>query len=178
MKNEIWKPVKEFEGEYEVSNLGRIKSLKNNKQRVLKITPHQDYRSKVLIWSISKKQKVRYARVCRLVAEAFLEKPTKEQTCVDHINLNKIDDRAENLRWATYSQNRQNSKARNPTGYKGVTFIKEKNKWRATISYDKIKVQLGEFRVLEDAALAYNKAAIKYHGEFAYLNKVSLLARK
>lgn len=85
---------------------------------------------------------------------------------LDHINRIKNDNRIENLRPCNHSQNLGNVVPRKHK-YKGVTFCKQTNKWRA-----RLNVCLGRYPTIGLAALAYNKAAIEYFGEFAYLNKV------
>ena len=91
---------------------------------------------------------------------------------VDHINQNGVDNRRINLRIATATQNRQNTSKQksNTSGYKGV--MKDKTKWRAMIRDNGRRIHLGMFDNKIDAAIAYNKAAIKYHKEFACLNTI------
>ena len=91
---------------------------------------------------------------------------------VDHINGITLDNRRENLRVATHAENMQNRKlhTNNTSGYKGVE--SSRGLWRATIYADNIRIHLGSFVTKEEAALAYNKAALKYHGEFARLNNL------
>ena len=87
---------------------------------------------------------------------------------VDHINGDKVDDRIENLRPASKSQNNTNSKPYTDTGFKGVSFWG--NKFRATISLDGVKKHIGMFDTAEEAARAYDDEALRYFGEFAYFN--------
>lgn len=87
----------------------------------------------------------------------------------DHINGNTLDNRKENLRFCTIEENNRNLRAKHD-GYKGVQ--KEKKKWVANIVVDHVKHRIGLFNTPEEAALAYNEAALKYHGEFASLNDV------
>lgn len=91
---------------------------------------------------------------------------------VDHINGDGLDNRIENLRICTHGQNMSNRKLHknNTSGYKGVNW--EREKWRATIYKNGKKISLGCFHDILDAAMAYNKAAIKHYGEFAKLNEV------
>jgi hypothetical protein len=91
---------------------------------------------------------------------------------VDHINGDKLDNRKSNLRIVTSSQNAMNRgpQANNTSGYKGVTWVKQKNKWRAEIKAGKTKKHLGYFLCKHEAAKAYNTASLKYHGEHGYLN--------
>ena len=94
---------------------------------------------------------------------------------VDHINGDRSDNRRLNLRICTREQNSRNRKipSNNISGYKGVYFRSDKKQWMACIRADGIKYHLGYFETREDAALAYNDAAVKYHSEFARLNNIS-----
>lgn len=97
-----------------------------------------------------------------------------ESVRLDHINDNRCDDRKSNLRVATSSQNRANMNK--PVGgtskYKGVSWDKAAQKWRASIRVDYKKKFLGLFVNEEDAARTYDEAALKYFGEFARINGV------
>ena len=88
----------------------------------------------------------------------------------DHKNGNTLDNRRNNLRAATHSQNSYNQKLakNNTSGYKGV--FKDKNRWRAAIMVNDSTVSLGSFKCKEQAALNYDMAAKKYFGKFAKLN--------
>jgi len=88
----------------------------------------------------------------------------------DHKNHNRLDNKKENLRIATRSQNSWNKKKMddNTSGYKGIS--KKKKKWRARICVDGNHIYLGYYATKIEAALAYDNAARKYHGEFAYTN--------
>jgi len=90
---------------------------------------------------------------------------------IDHINHNGLDNRNANLRLATFAQNARNSRRRrNRSGYKGVCFTKDKGKYRAVIWHDNTRIHLGYFDSSISAALEYDRAAKKYHGDFAVLN--------
>ena len=91
----------------------------------------------------------------------------KEQ--VDHINCIKTDNRIENLRLASHGQNCSNreKQSNNTSGYKGVCFIKSKEKWRARIGYNGKKIYIGLFNTAKEASYAYKEKAIELHGEFA-----------
>lgn len=88
---------------------------------------------------------------------------------VDHKNRNRSDNRIENLRLASGIQNRQNRtlNKNNSSGASGVNWIKGKNKWRAEIGANGSTIRLGYFMDKESAIAAREKAALKFHGEFA-----------
>jgi len=88
---------------------------------------------------------------------------------VDHINRNSLDNRKENLRICTQSENLVNSRINNKFGYKGVVKF-ACGKYQAMIWNGKKNLHLGNYSELEDAARAYDAAAKMMHGEFASLN--------
>lgn len=98
-----------------------------------------------------------------------------EGMMVDHINGDKLDNRRCNLRICSNAENSRNSrKAKNNTsGYKGVTWNKDLQKWVSQIAPDGGNVVLGYFDDPVRAAKAYNAAAVWYFGEFANFNNVS-----
>jgi hypothetical protein len=95
---------------------------------------------------------------------------------IDHINGNPLDNRRENLRVCTTKQNVRNRKksesGREKTSsiYKGVSLRKADLKWCAFIHENRKSIYLGAFSSEQEAAAAYNQAAIRYFGEFAQLN--------
>lgn len=88
---------------------------------------------------------------------------------VDHKNLNRSDDRWINLRQATRSQNRANSRAQKGkvVPLKGVSWDKKRQKYCAYIRADDRTINLGRYDRAEDAHAAYVAAASKYFGQFA-----------
>lgn len=87
---------------------------------------------------------------------------------LDHINGNKSDNRIENLRPCTTTQNQQNKKLSkvNKSGYKGVCWRKEKKVWRVAIRANGKRIEIGSFKDLELAGLVADMAREKYHGNF------------
>lgn len=96
----------------------------------------------------------------------------KDGEQVDHVNMDKLDCRKENLRTCSNQQNSANKtkQVNNTSGYKGVTWDKTNKKWIAEIMVNKKSKKLGRYSSAEDAARAYNEAAKKYFGEFARTN--------
>jgi hypothetical protein len=92
---------------------------------------------------------------------------------VDHIDGDGLNNQRENLRFCTKAENAKNRKAWGRSRYLGVAWFKRDSKWRAQIFQNKIHKHLGYFDIEEDAAIAYNEAAKRIHGEFARLNTVS-----
>lgn len=93
---------------------------------------------------------------------------------VDHINGNTLDNRKENLRIVTHSQNTKNrTKSKNKTSkFKGVNFCKRSKKWRVRIKVEYKSINLGYYTNEIEAAIAYNKAAKKYFGKYAKPNVI------
>ena len=91
---------------------------------------------------------------------------------IDHINHNGLDNRKANLRPATRAQNNRYSKKRKNTSskYKGVNWYSREKRFVAKITTDGNTVTLGYFKDEVEAAKAYDRAALKYHKEFAMLN--------
>ncbi len=106
----------------------------------------------------------------------FLMKPEKSKQVYPRRFNDGLDYRKENLMICTL-QERQRSLPKRKKGssskYKGVSFIQSQKVWRAGIVIGGVSVSLGDFNSEEEAALAYNKAAKKHFGEFAYQNNTS-----
>lgn len=91
---------------------------------------------------------------------------------VDHVNGDGLDNRRANLRPATVGENALNRSRRsdNTSGYKGVSRNGDNGRWRAYINRDGRRLSLGSFGSAEEAARAYDTAALELHGAFARLN--------
>lgn len=112
--NEIWKPVKGYEGYYEVSNLGRIKSIERmvkwkGRERFVKETIKATNIDKggYPVVTLCRDCKSTSVKVHRIIAEAFIPNPDNKPL-IDHINTIRTDNRVENLRWCTNQENCNN----------------------------------------------------------------------
>jgi len=112
-EQEEWRDIKGYEGLYQVSNMGQVKSLErifidkighrqHIKERILKSRSNVYGYLQVTLYDSSGKRKT--FRVHRLVCEAFHENP-KNKPCVNHIDENKVNNTASNLEWCTYAEN-------------------------------------------------------------------------
>ncbi len=94
---------------------------------------------------------------------------------IDHVNNNRFDARKQNLRFCTRQQNRcNNARVINSTGYRGLAKVNLANGrviYQAVIAHDGRMEQIGRFDGIEEAAIAWDIYARRYHGEFARLNK-------
>lgn len=97
---EIWKPIKDYEGLYEISNYGRVKSFYKDKTKILK----KGIRNTYEIIQLSKNKKRKSFQIHRLVAEAFLDNPNNYEI-VNHKDFNRINNRVDNLEWCNQKYN-------------------------------------------------------------------------
>ena len=110
-----------------------------------------------------------FDRMYRCARLAVLYMTGEFPEAVDHQNLNRADDRWENLRVATRSQNQYNRpiQSNNKCGFKGVFWNRQARKWQAQIGTANKSIYLGRYPTPEEAHEAYVTAAKTLHGEFA-----------
>jgi hypothetical protein len=162
---EIYKSIIGYEGKYEVSNLGNVKSLE---RRVIIHNGTRLVKEKILkkgintvgyeIVSLSINNKVKTHQIHQLVAEAFL----KHSRCgyekvVNHINFNKLDNRVENLEIVTQRENTNRKHTKSSSKLTGVSWHKRRKKWIATISINGKNKHLGYFKSEIEASETYQK---------------------
>ena len=170
--NECWRSIDGYVN-YQVSNTGRVRNASNGKMLSdLRV----DGRGYVMV-RLCKDGVGTNHKAHRLVAELFIPKPNSDTKLeVDHIDKDKRNNIATNLRWVTPQQNMWNRNKRTPPStsrYIGVSYHKTCHKWHARImGYDR-KLHLGYFQREKDAARAYNAKAYELRGKFALLNDIS-----
>ena len=108
MEQEQWKPIQEFNGEYEVSNLGRVRSMKRYYGVVGRIMPQTIQRKGYYAVTFWMNNKAYCRKVHRLVIEAFTPNPDS-LPCINHIDGNKLNNHVSNLEWCTYQANMQHA---------------------------------------------------------------------
>ena len=108
MEQEQWKPIQEFNGEYEVSNLGRVRSMKRYYGMVGRIMPQTIQRKGYYAVTFHMNNKAYCRKVHRLVIEAFTPNPDS-LPCINHIDGNKLNNHVSNLEWCTYQANMQHA---------------------------------------------------------------------
>jgi hypothetical protein len=154
MKKEIWKDIPNYEGLYQVSNLGRVKSVKENNNRLKK--PNSSGRGYFSV-ILYKNNKHKTFLVHRLVAFAFLNYKHTPGFVVDHINNNPLDNRLENLQVITIRENSSKDRKNCSSKYTGVCFDKRDKLYNSSIRINGKKMHLGCFKNEYDAHLAYQK---------------------
>jgi len=153
---EIWKKVLGFEC-YEVSNFGRLVSLKYNKRNILKGGYNRMGYKMYNVRSVE--CKTYYKSIHRLVALAFIDNPNNYEF-VNHIDKNKNNNNISNLEWCSSRENNTHMRMlmKKSSKYTGVYFDKSRDKWYATIKYNNKQNFLGRFTNEIDASNAYLNA--------------------
>jgi len=164
MQEEMWKDIPNYEGLYQVSNLGKAKSLSR------KICNHQGcYISKEKILKpflcksrgyptirISNKNVKKSFPIHKLVAILFLNhNPNGHNIVVDHIDNNKLNNKVNNLQLVSSRVNASKDKKNKTSKYTGVSWNKTRKLWASQIYYNKKHYKLGFFQDEIEAHLAY-----------------------
>ena len=165
LENEIWKDIIGYEGLYQISNKGRVKSVKLNSIR----KSHLSDRGYQII-TLRNKNHTKSVRIHRLVAIHFIPNPdNKEQ--VNHIDFNPFNNSVENLEWVTNRENSSHSSRRKEktSKYVGVHFSKKSNKWISKIRFENKRINLGSYSTQEEAY----EALKKFEANNGIINKYS-----
>ena len=153
----IWKDIPGYEGHYQVSNYGEVKSLKLREDRLLKLMNNAT--GGYLMVTLCKEGKQKVMRVHKLVAIAFLSHiPNGHEIVVNHIDNNQLNNRLDNLELVSQKYNSSCHKT-----YIGVYWHKRDNKWRCRIKINDKEIHLGYFIDKENAIHMYQKAVSNTH---------------
>lgn len=157
MENEIFVPVKGYEGLYEISNLGRVKGLMKSNSR--KSDYLKNYLGKIgyYVVCLSKDKKTKHLYIHRLLCENFIEN-NNNYKFVDHIDNVKTNNNLSNLRWCTKRQNESFSnrkKQHHSSKYVGVCFDKFNLKYKASVNENGKTKNLGTYKSEEQAHNRY-----------------------
>jgi hypothetical protein len=162
MIEEIWKDIPEYDGAYQVSNLGNVRSFKNSRNGI--ITEPRFLKKCInsygyLYVPLFKDRKTKTFKVHQLVAIVFLgHNPNGYKIIIDHINNIKTDNRVENLQLTTARHNTSKDKKNKTSKYVGVSFDKKNKKWLTNININNRSINLGRYKCEIAAASAYQKA--------------------
>ena len=168
---EIFKDIPNYEGRYQVSNLGRVKSLdrmiteSNGKKRLLNGRVLKAVLNKIGYYQVNlrKDSKTKTRKVHQLVAEVFLNHiPCGHKLIVNHKNFIRHDNRLENLRLVTQAENNLNKVTENKSQYEGVKWSVPADKWMASITIGATYHFLDYFDLELEAAYAYKDALNKF----------------
>ena len=162
---EIWKDIPNYEGYYQVSNLGNVKSIRFNREKLLKKCINSCGYYLVVLYS-NKKRKIFY--VHQLVAIAFLNhNPNRFEKVVNHKNFDKLDNRVENLEIVSNRENTSKKHIKSSSIYTGVAWEKNINKWKSKINIKTHHIHLGYYEDEKQASEMYElavKLVDKYNG--------------
>lgn len=168
MENEeIWKDIPGYGG-YQASTLGRIRSLKFGKCKIIKLNySNNTGYAKVTLFNNGKKMS---KAVHKMIAITFLDhKPEESNLVIDHISGQKLDNRLCNLQELPIRENQHKSmnKTNNTSIYIGVSKAtgKRNKSWVAKIGFNSKNIHLGYFKTPEEASAAYQEALTKINNE-------------
>ena len=164
MEKEIWKSIPDFEGYYEVSDMGRIRSVD-------RVVPHRNgymnLKGKMLSLckdgggyvnvSLLKNCKTHRYRLHQLVAITFLNHKPKGRKglIVDHIDNDKSNNNLNNIQITTYRMNNSKDRKNKTSKYTGVSWNKRDKKWRVSVNFDGKNKNLGNYSNEEEAKDVY-----------------------
>jgi hypothetical protein len=160
MENENWKDIIGYEGLYQISNIGNVKSLNfrnTKKEKILKKSLIGPKRKQYFAVCLYKNPKQKVIKIHSLVANAFLNHSYNKtnKIVVDHINNNTLDNSLENLQLITHRENSSKDRKNKTSKYVGVCWCKLNKKWKATININKKSKYLGLFKDEFEAHLTY-----------------------
>jgi len=168
MRKENWKDVIGFEGYYQISNLGRVKSLVRLGNRVEKILKPYRNDKRYYFVDLKIRDNRKQYRLHRLLADHFIPQPFNKQY-VSHIDGNRANNKLNNLEWVNSIENACHAmKIKGGTSrYTGVHRYKKTNKWQSQITHKSKRINLGYYNTEEEAYAA----RVKYEQDNRIKNK-------
>lgn len=168
---EIWKDIPGYEGLYQVSNFGEVKSLnykKTNTEKIFKPSINDKGYYRV---TLSKDGKIKTHKIHQLVAMVFLNhKPNGLKLVVNHIDNNPLNNNLSNLELKSQRYNSQCHKTD-----VGITWYRVTNKWKSAIYINKKHIHLGYFSNKDNAMRIYQTALNNIHifdGDSSHFRKL------
>lgn len=149
---EVWKPIKDYK-DYYISNLGRVKSTKFNKERIFDSLKGKYYFVNLYNGSTNTRRTI---TVHRLVAEAFLEYSSSNDV-IDHIDGDTHNNCVTNLQVISQRLNTTKGKMQRKSKYPGVSWRENRQSWRIRILYNNRRIVLGSFKDEKEAAEVYKQ---------------------
>ena len=158
MEPEFWAEIEGYEGLYEVSDLGRVKSFKRNKTEGEILRPVNDGRGYLHV-GLFKNRVRKTMTIHRIVGKAFLPNQENKPT-VDHINRDQTDNRACNLRFATHSEQQYNTSSSINAEHYWIAYIpslRRPSKWCLVFRYQNEKKKRKFFKTEKEAQEYFDK---------------------
>ena len=169
---EIWKDIKGYDGDYQVSNLGKVKSLKKDREKILKHSNNNGY----CLVCLYKNKKTTACSVHQLVYYTFNDVEKTKDFVIDHINRDKSDNRLENLRLVTQRKNTQNREKK----FKGYVYNKKSRTYRSVTDINNkqiclINIKEKNTELLQKSIKLVEENISKFDGDYVkFVNLIRL----
>jgi len=158
---EYWKYIKGYNRNYEISNYGRVKSVKYGKERILKNQLTGPKNRQYHSVGLHNENGQKMVLVHKLMAITFLNHiPNGRNIVVDHINNNQFDNTLGNIQIISHRENVTKDLKPGLSQFVGVTLNRSTGKWISYIQIDNHKIYLGTFEDEMDAGIAYQEALL------------------
>lgn len=157
---EIWKDIPNYEGMYQVSSFGNVKSLKYGKERFLSTYKNGKGYLQVGLWKNNKLENGRIHILVAMVFKGHIPDGT-QNIVVDHDDNDKLNNHKDNIQLLTQRKNLSKDKKNKVSKFTGVSWHKRNNKWIAKIHFKGRDIHLGFYIIEVEASQAYQKALLE-----------------
>lgn len=178
--SEVWKDIPDFEGYYQVSNYGNVKSLdrvitnSSGRKSIYKGKKRKPSPCEYRMIVLSKLGKIKCLKISRLVAKLFVPNPNNHEV-VNHIDGQKYNDHFANLEWCTYSHNTlhafDNNLNKRKNNVPGVFFDPNRGKWASYLYRNSKNIFVGRFESELEAVTEREVALNEYNKNKALINQ-------